>query len=673
MSSAAASVPSPQERSWIERIADWKRRQRRDDPQLLPRPGQPRLPRRRGAPSQRPSRKSPSASSLNQTTFAQVPLLNPDQLVTAWREMLPDYRDTRVSARAARRQAAAGHLSRRGRLRPAPRLHHRRRLGPRPRHQAVARPAAGVRRGPLHAASRSRAATCSVLASQQPVGNGQTGADGVLTIGARRRQARRHRRHRRAAATRWRSAIAGQLVRQRAAARSWSATSTPTSRSIGPGTRVHVKAVLRWREQRCAAAVRSAERGDQRHRRQRQGRVPPAARRSTSSARSTRRSRCRRTAALGYYSVRVASRRPAGDRRVRGRRNIGGPSSRSSSRPRRASSSRAAKRSRRVQARYYFGQPVANAKRPLRRQPAGATTRRCAGTTARRAKEGGYFYGGDQRVEGELRLDAQGRGEIRVPLERRRERPRLQRAHRSAGHRCQQPRGQRQHHRPCDATGRSCISAQTSGYIFRRSAARAGDAARARLHGQSAGRHRRHGHARAHHLSGGPLLGPDGHRDRRAHRRRPRPTARRRRRSRCRRKPGSYRVRVTAPYEDREIRAETWIWVPGAAEGQERRAMAIGISSCSPTSGRYAPGDTARVIIRGEPVSGPVLVTKEGQHVTWHRRARGRTPATARGADRRRRRRRHLRQRRRSCATAGSIAPSGACRCRPPIARCRSR
>ena len=31
---------------------------------------------------------------LNKTSFAQVPLLNPDQLISAWREMLPDYRDT---------------------------------------------------------------------------------------------------------------------------------------------------------------------------------------------------------------------------------------------------------------------------------------------------------------------------------------------------------------------------------------------------------------------------------------------------------------------------------------------------------------------------------------------------------------------------------------------------
>ena len=33
----------------------------------------------------------------------------------------------------------------------------------------------------------------------------------------------------------------------------------------------------------------------------------------------------------------------------------------------------------------------------------------------------------------------------------------------------------------------------------------------------------------------------------------------------------------------------------------------------------YAPGDTARLLVRGEAVAGPILVTKEGQNVTWHR------------------------------------------------------
>ena len=32
----------------------------------------------------------------------------------------------------------------------------------------------------------------------------------------------------------------------------------------------------------------------------------------------------------------------------------------------------------------------------------------------------------------------------------------------------------------------------------------------------------------------------------------------------------------------------------------------------------YAPGDTARLVIRGETIGGPMLITKEGQHVLWH-------------------------------------------------------
>jgi uncharacterized protein YfaS (alpha-2-macroglobulin family) len=84
---------------------------------------------------------------------------------------------------------------------------------------------------------------------------------------------------------------------------------------------------------------------------------------------------------------------------------------------------------------------------------------------------------------------------------------------------------------------------------------------------------------------------------------------------------GSYRVRVTSPYDDREIKAESWIWVPGAVDAQE---IGEGDQYLELLADKrsYAPGDTARVVIRGEPVSGPVLVTKEGQQVAWHRLAR---------------------------------------------------
>ena len=59
------------------------------------RAGQPRVPRRSGrAASDRAQ--TAQRVRLNVNTFAQVPLLNPEQLVTSWRELLPDHRDPEV-------------------------------------------------------------------------------------------------------------------------------------------------------------------------------------------------------------------------------------------------------------------------------------------------------------------------------------------------------------------------------------------------------------------------------------------------------------------------------------------------------------------------------------------------------------------------------------------------
>ena len=49
-----------------------------------------------------------------------------------------------------------------------------------------------------------------------------------------------------------------------------------------------------------------------------------------------------------------------------------------------------------------------------------------------------------------------------------------------------------------------------------------------------------------------------------------------------------------------------------------RPAPTTSTSNCWPTSARYAPGDTARIVVRGRDVVGPVLLTKEGQRVSWH-------------------------------------------------------
>ena len=85
----------------------------------------------------------------------------------------------------------------------------------------------------------------------------------------------------------------------------------------------------------------------------------------------------------------------------------------------------------------------------------------------------------------------------------------------------------------------------------------------------------------------------------------------------------------------------------------------------------YAPGETARLVVRGEPISGPMLVTKEGQHVTWHRVLRPaagdaiEVPIDAGDVG-------DIYVNIAFMREGGCIAPSVACRCRRPNGRCRS-
>ena len=121
------------------------------------------------------------------------------------------------------------------------------------------------------------------------------------------------------------------------------------------------------------------------------------------------------TAALGFYSVRVAS----GEHEA-----VGGFEVQEYRRPEFEVIVSAANRFvvqggeavATVQARYYFGQPVANARvRYVVNQQAYYSPLRWT-DAAEDEGESQYWYGDDQTVQGELRLDAQGRGEIRVPL-----------------------------------------------------------------------------------------------------------------------------------------------------------------------------------------------------------------------------------------------------------------
>jgi alpha-2-macroglobulin len=80
--------------------------------------------------------------------------------------------------------------------------------------------------------------------------------------------------------------------------------------------------------------------------------------------------------------------------------------------------------------------------------------------------------------------------------------------------------------------------------------------------------------------------------------------------------PASYRIRVSAGENGRTLSAETHLWVEGEQEyfggGGERYVELIADKRS------YEPGERARLVVRGEPLAGPVLLTKEGQGITWH-------------------------------------------------------
>jgi hypothetical protein len=88
---------------------------------------------------------------------------------------------------------------------------------------------------------------------------------------------------------------------------------------------------------------------------------------------------------------------------------------------------------------------------------------------------------------------------------------------------------------------------------------------------------------------------------------------------------GDYRVRASATSGGRAISDDSYLWVPGATEqtdedyGYDRYLELIAEKKA------VQPGDTARLLVRGAEFDSMVLVTKESQQVSWHQvvRARG--------------------------------------------------
>jgi alpha-2-macroglobulin len=81
--------------------------------------------------------------------------------------------------------------------------------------------------------------------------------------------------------------------------------------------------------------------------------------------------------------------------------------------------------------------------------------------------------------------------------------------------------------------------------------------------------------------------------------------------------PGTYRFRVTAESDARTVEDTAYVWVTGRSpEWASAEDTYLELIADKPS---YAPGDTARLIVRGGDVTAPVLVTKEAREITYHR------------------------------------------------------
>ncbi|MBA2353597.1 MAG: hypothetical protein H0V80_02900, partial [Acidobacteria bacterium] len=79
---------------------------------------------------------------------------------------------------------------------------------------------------------------------------------------------------------------------------------------------------------------------------------------------------------------------------------------------------------------------------------------------------------------------------------------------------------------------------------------------------------------------------------------------------------GSYLVVVRARSGDREVTDDGYLWIPGATdETYESDSESVELIA---DKGSYAPGDVARVAVRGLAPSTPVLLTKEARTLTWY-------------------------------------------------------
>jgi uncharacterized protein YfaS (alpha-2-macroglobulin family) len=597
----------PQEPTAIERVAEWKRRQRSWVRGFLR--GQISHEYRAARTAAADKAQASQRVRLNVSTFAQVPLLNSDQLVTSWRELLPDHRDAEARRVPLDVKAPGAYVVEAvtGLLRA---------------YTIVIVTDVGLvtKTSPgqvvMFAANRFTGepmADCEVriLAARVPLAEGRTTSDGTYAAAIPETRA-------------------DQILGLARCADQVAATdpgtyglTQPARELIGyvytdkpiyrPGHTVHAKAVLRWRERdallpfdRPDVEIVASDINDKVVFRLK---VPVDAFGSVEATIPVPPS-----AALGRYTIKVVSadREATGAFEVQEYRKpefevVVTPASRFVVQGRDAVVT--------VQARYYFGQPVANGQlRWVVNEQGYVSPLRYSDDAG--DEDPGYFYGDDQTQQGTVRLGADGRAEIRIPLkldtDARDYSARIEAQVTDASSR--------------QVSGSTVVHATRGTFLLSTriptSVLAAGSRAEATVEAidymgtpqpnvavtvdlnrveYRAGYYAepiitRVMRTQAVTDAGGHAVAavtlPPG-------------------------QAGSFRITASAASEGRTITDDAYLWVPGSLDGEvlegDRYLELIADRKT------YQPGDTARLIVRGEPVTGPVFVTKEGQHVSWYR------------------------------------------------------
>ena len=595
-----------QERTLLERFADWKRGQR----QRLR-----RFARAQASHDYRVTRRAAGDKAevsqrvvLNANTFAQVPLLNADQVVTTWRELLPNNRDTEVRRVPVEiKQPGIYVVEAVNDLLRAYTIVIVSDLG------LVTKTSPGQML--FFAADRfsgEPAADCTihVVFKKKTIADGRTNGDGLFeaTLPDERMEdvVGVAQCGNQVAATDPGSWTLGQPAKELAA---YIYTDKPIYR---PGHTVHVKAILRWRQMdalakfdRPDAEVVVSDANDKVVFRRQvkldafgsvQASFPVPA-----------------TAALGSYAIRIQSgdAQGLGGFEVQEYRKpefevIVTPASRFVVQGREAVVD--------LQARYYFGQPVSNGNvRWVVNQQLYFSPLRWNDDVE--GDDSGYWYGDNQTAEGTVRLDEAGKAQIRIPLgvddNARDFSARIEAQVTDAANR--------------EVAGRTIVHA-TYGTFFLSAEAgntihRGGEQVQVSIRALD--------YAGTAQPNVPVTLALEHLQYRSGYYAQPEVTSiatqnlatdaqgRALVTFTLPNRTGSFRVRATAPSAERTVQDDVFLWVPGpgdyAGDSGDRYLELLSDKRS------YQPGESATLIVRGETVIGPVLVSKEGQHVSWFR------------------------------------------------------